>query len=87
MCSDAPQHPLYDTLTSTHKQTLQYVGGLEVDVDDETLTNAFIAFGELNSVLIPRDDITGKHRGFGFVEFEEADDAKSAIDNMNDSGN
>jgi RNA recognition motif-containing protein len=34
-------------------------------------------------VFIPRDRTAeGGHRGFGFVEFENADDAKAAIDNM-----
>lgn len=44
---------------------------------------AFIPFGEVKEVTIPLDAGTGKKRGFGFVEFEEADDAAEARDNMN----
>ena len=38
--------------------------------------------GDIKDVSIPLDNATGKHRGFGFVEFEAVDDAADAIDNM-----
>eukprot|EP00298_Acanthocystis_sp_HF-20_P004649 c14978_g1_i1.p1 GENE.c14978_g1_i1~~c14978_g1_i1.p1 ORF type:complete len:136 (+),score=74.15 c14978_g1_i1:37-444(+) len=66
------------------KRTL-YVGGLADEVDEEKLRGAFIPFGDLVSVNLPRDMANQKHRGFGFVEFEEIGDAKAAIENMNDS--
>mmetsp|Transcript_33362 Transcript_33362/g.68893 ORF Transcript_33362/g.68893 Transcript_33362/m.68893 type:complete len:134 (-) Transcript_33362:2267-2668(-) len=64
------------------KRTL-YVGGLDEDVDVEVLRAAFIPFGELVDVSIPLDNQSGKHRGFGFVEFESAEDANEATFNMN----
>mmetsp|Transcript_3114 Transcript_3114/g.7331 ORF Transcript_3114/g.7331 Transcript_3114/m.7331 type:complete len:135 (-) Transcript_3114:379-783(-) len=64
------------------KRTL-YVGGLEEDVTVETLRAAFIPFGDLVDVNIPLDNQKGTHRGFGFVEFESADDASEATFNMN----
>ncbi|VDN41602.1 unnamed protein product [Gongylonema pulchrum] len=45
----------------------------------------FLPFGEIVSISIPLDYESGKHRGFGFVEYESAEDAAAAIDNMNDS--
>lgn len=39
----------------------------------------------LQDVNIPIDHATGQHRGFGFVEFEEKEDAAAAIDNMHNA--
>eukprot|EP00937_MAST-01D_sp_MAST-1D-sp2_P007511 g7511.t1 len=61
-----------------------YVGGLEDEVDEKLLHAAFIPFGDIAEVQIPPKQ-GGKARGFGFVEFEEAEDAAAAIDNMHES--
>eukprot|EP00755_Sulcionema_specki_P022401 Sspe_Gene.76424::Locus_47744_Transcript_1_1_Confidence_1.000_Length_386::g.76424::m.76424/K09564/PPIE; peptidyl-prolyl isomerase E (cyclophilin E) len=61
-----------------------YVGGLADEVDETILENAFRPFGEvLGHATMPKDHITGKSRGFGFVEMEEGEDALAAIENMN----
>jgi len=44
---------------------------LDAQVDEKTLASAFVPFGELVNVVIPRDAQSGKHRGFGFIEYEE----------------
>lgn len=59
------------------------IGGLDEEVDEKILLASFIPFGEVKEVTIPLDAGTGKKRGFGFVEFEEADDAAEARANMN----
>ena len=59
------------------------IAGLDEQVDDKILLAAFIPFGVVKEVSIPIDAGTGKKRGFGFVEFEEADDAAEARENMN----
>jgi len=66
-------------------KTTLYVGGLEESVNESTLHAAFIPFGDVKDVNIPIDHATGKHRGFGFVEFEEKEDATAAIDNMHNA--
>ncbi|KAK0160038.1 hypothetical protein PV328_007483 [Microctonus aethiopoides] len=66
------------------KRTI-YVGGLAEEVDEKILNAAFIPFGEIVDVQIPLDYESEKHRGFAFIEFELAEDALAAIDNMNDS--
>ena len=43
---------------------------------------AFIPFGPIKDVDIPQDHQTQKNRGFGFVQYEERDDAAAALDNM-----
>ncbi|KAK8810825.1 hypothetical protein WA556_003909 [Blastocystis sp. ATCC 50177/Nand II] len=62
-----------------------WVPGLDEQVDDKILLAAFIPFGVVKEVSIPIDAGTGKKRGFGFVEFEEADDAAEARENMNNA--
>uniref|UniRef100_A0A0G2K760 Peptidyl-prolyl cis-trans isomerase E n=1 Tax=Rattus norvegicus TaxID=10116 RepID=A0A0G2K760_RAT len=66
---------------ATTKRVL-YVGGLAEEVDDKVLHAAFIPFGDITDIQIPLDYETEKHRGFAFVEFELAEDAAAAIDNM-----
>jgi len=61
-----------------------YVGGLDDQVNEEFLLSAFRPFGDVVQVQIPKDPTSPSgHRGFGFVEFEEARDAQAALDNMN----
>ncbi|XP_014298966.1 peptidyl-prolyl cis-trans isomerase E isoform X1 [Microplitis demolitor] len=69
---------------SNTKRTV-YVGGLAEEVDEKILNAAFIPFGEIIDIQIPLDYESEKHRGFAFIEFELAEDALAAIDNMNDS--
>ncbi|KAF2190781.1 putative peptidyl prolyl cis-trans isomerase cyclophilin [Zopfia rhizophila CBS 207.26] len=65
-----------------------YVGGLDNAVTTHTLHAAFVPFGEIVDVNLPKPELpssTDPHRGFGYVEFEHATDAKEAIDNMDQS--
>uniref|UniRef100_A0A8C8AM52 Peptidylprolyl isomerase E n=1 Tax=Otus sunia TaxID=257818 RepID=A0A8C8AM52_9STRI len=59
--------------------------GLAEEVDEKVLHAAFIPFGDITDIQIPLDYETEKHRGFAFIEFELAEDAAAAIDNMNES--
>mmetsp|Transcript_8571 Transcript_8571/g.8697 ORF Transcript_8571/g.8697 Transcript_8571/m.8697 type:complete len:129 (-) Transcript_8571:193-579(-) len=63
------------------KKTI-YVGGLDASTTEEILYAAFIPFGDLKEVNIPRDYAENKTRGFGFVDFEEEEDAAAALENM-----
>lgn len=58
------------------------IGGLAEEVDEKILNAAFIPFGEIIDIQIPLDYESEKHRGFAFIEFELAEDALAAIDNM-----
>ncbi|GIY71038.1 peptidyl-prolyl cis-trans isomerase E [Caerostris extrusa] len=71
-------------MSSSTKRTV-YVGSLAEEVNKDIIHAAFIPFGEIIDIQIPLDYETQKHRGFAFVEFEAADEAAAAIDNMNDS--
>ncbi|KAK9812647.1 hypothetical protein WJX72_001226 [[Myrmecia] bisecta] len=69
----------------SNPKTTLYVGGLEENVNEAILHSAFIPFGDIKDVNIPLDNATGKHRGFGFIEFEDTEDAAAAIDNMHNA--
>ncbi|KAF2017063.1 peptidyl-prolyl cis-trans isomerase E [Aaosphaeria arxii CBS 175.79] len=73
--------------TSRLKATV-FVGGLDQAVTQQTLYHAFLPFGDIVEVNLPKPEApnsTDIHRGFGYVEFEQAGDAKDAIDNMDRS--
>jgi RNA recognition motif-containing protein len=65
-----------------------HVGGLAPLVTQGHVLDAFIPFGEIVEVQVPKSDApnsTDPHRGFAYVEYEDAADAKEAIDNMDQS--
>ena len=74
---------------STRPNSTVFVAGLDTNlVTATTLSEAFIPFGEIVDISLPKPEApssTDLHRGFGYVEFEEAIDAKEAIDNMDQS--
>lgn len=60
-----------------------YVGNLSYNLNEDELRELFMTFGQIASVNIIKDRVTGKSRGFGFVEMVEENDAKNAIANLN----
>lgn len=61
-----------------------FIGSLKWGLTEDELKEAFAIFGEVTSCKIINDKETGKSRGFGFVEFASAAEAKSAHDEMQD---
>jgi peptidyl-prolyl isomerase E (cyclophilin E) len=59
-----------------------YIGGIATEVTEQTLRAAFLPYGPIRQIDIPMDFQEGKNKGFAFLEFEDADDAKEAIYNM-----
>lgn len=65
-----------------------YVGGLSQLATERHVRDAFIPFGDIVEVQVPKNETpnsTDPHRGFAYVEFEDSADAKEAIDNMDQS--
>ena len=60
-----------------------YCGNLSFDLNDDDLQQAFEAFGEVTSAKIIMDRMTGKSRGFGFVEMPDDGNGQTAIDELN----
>ena len=61
-----------------------YVGNLASETSEDTLNQAFAAFGQVKSVSIVRDGATGESRGFGFVKMDVEEEAQTAIREMNE---
>ncbi len=60
-----------------------YVGGLPYSTTEDELREAFAAAGTVSSAIVIMDKMTGRSKGFGFVEFASDEDATKAIDMMN----
>lgn len=61
-----------------------FVAGLPYDLDDAELEEIFEKFGKVLSAKVAIDRETGKSKGFAFVEMPNDDEAKEAIENLND---
>jgi RNA recognition motif-containing protein len=60
-----------------------YVGGLPYATTDTELKDAFSQFGSVTSAVIIMDKMSGRSKGFGFVEMSSDEEAQKAIDGMN----
>jgi len=62
-----------------------YVSNLSFNVQDEELLNLFTPYGAVASAKVINDRETGRSRGFGFVEMEDDNAAREAIQKLNES--
>ena len=60
-----------------------YVGGLSYDTTEDSLKEAFAKAGAVESAIIITDKMSGRSKGFGFVEFSSDEDAQKAIEMWN----
>lgn len=65
--------------------TKLFIGSLPYTTTDEELEQLFAAEGTVASARVIIDRETGRSKGFGFVEFENDDEAKAAIEKLNGS--
>jgi RNA recognition motif-containing protein len=63
--------------------TKLYVGGLAWATTDQSLKEAFAKFGNVVSAKVMTERESGRSRGFGFVEFESAEEAQASIAGLN----
>lgn len=93
-CTTTPYHgtinisPQINMADTSRLKATVFVGGLDSAVTQQTLYHAFLPFGDIVEVNLPKPEAPGSsdpHRGFGYVEFESAGDAADAIDNMDRS--
>ena len=62
-----------------------FVGSLPFKIEESELQEIFEEYGEVTSVKIITDRATGRSKGFGFVEMTSEEEAKKAIDELNNA--
>jgi RNA recognition motif-containing protein len=62
-----------------------YVGNLAYSVSSSDLQELFSTIGQVQSVVVIMDKLTGQSKGFGFVEMTNGEDASKAIEQLNDT--
>lgn len=66
-----------------------FVGGLPYSVSDQQLEELFAQYGPVESARVVTDRMTGRSRGFGFVEMTsdaEAEEAKTKLNGADYEG-
>ncbi|KAL6300569.1 hypothetical protein BKA93DRAFT_740255 [Sparassis latifolia] len=61
-----------------------YVKNIDPEATEEEFNELFSQFGHVTSAVVQVDD-EGKSRGFGFVNFENHEDAQKAVETLHDS--
>jgi len=62
-----------------------YVGNMNFNLSNDVLFNLFSQFGAVTSAKIINDKVTGRSKGFGFVEMENDEEGRKAISSLNES--
>ncbi len=60
-----------------------YVGGLSYDTTQESLNTYFSQAGTVESAVVIMDKMSGRSKGFGFVEMSTEEEAQKAIELFN----
>ncbi len=61
-----------------------YCGNISYDTGEDDLRDLFAQYGEVASVRVIKDRDTGRSKGFGFVDMDNDDEAKEAIEALNE---
>jgi len=62
-----------------------FVGNLDFTVNQDQLKQMFAVYGSVLSANVVIDKFSGRSKGFGFVEFENDEDAMKALAELNNS--
>jgi RNA recognition motif-containing protein len=62
-----------------------FIAGLTYQITEHDLRELFEDYGTVSSAKIITDNFTGRSRGFGFVEMDDAEEGKRAIEQLNDA--
>lgn len=62
-----------------------FVAKLNFQTEEDTLLETFNQFGEVSTAKVIKDKFSGRSKGYGFVEMPNDDEARAAIEQLNDS--
>lgn len=82
--TQVPRLSLRQFTTSTPALKSLYVGNLSWGMKEDDLRSAFEEFGEVSQVRIVTDRLSGRSRGFGFVDLVEDSAADVAVEEYDD---
>jgi len=68
-----------DTSSEKQPSLSLFIGGLSFNTDEASLESAFSEYGTISRVRIMKDRDTGKHKGFGYVDFNDMESAERAM--------
>ncbi|KAF8010701.1 hypothetical protein BT93_J1376 [Corymbia citriodora subsp. variegata] len=74
--------PLAGGISSRGSCTKLFVGGLSYDTNEPVLKDAFRQFGDIIEVKVICDHMSGKSKGYGFVQFESEAAASTALNEL-----
>ncbi|KAF8905548.1 hypothetical protein CPB84DRAFT_1814171 [Gymnopilus junonius] len=69
-------------VTASHGSMQLYVGSLHFNLTESDIKQVFEPFGELEFVDLHRDPMTGRSKGYAFVQYKRAEDARMALEQM-----
>ncbi|KZS96007.1 splicing factor, CC1-like protein [Sistotremastrum niveocremeum HHB9708] len=70
-------------VSAPHHGPMQlYVGSLHFNLTESDIKQVFEPFGELEFVDLHRDPMTGRSKGYAFVQYKRPEDAKMALEQM-----
>ena len=61
-----------------------YIGNLSFDAEIEDIVGVFSSYGEVTNCKLPLERETGRKRGFAFVDLNDQNSEKKAIDDLQD---
>ncbi|XP_015787036.1 poly(U)-binding-splicing factor half pint [Tetranychus urticae] len=83
--SNMPQAaPIIEQITTEAKKFNRvYVASIHADLTEQDIQSVFEAFGKIKSCKLATSQYPGKHKGYGFIEYETDQAATDAITSMN----
>ncbi|KAI6047666.1 hypothetical protein EDC04DRAFT_2597043 [Pisolithus marmoratus] len=69
-------------VNTSHGAMQLYVGSLHFNLTESDIRQVFEPFGELAFVDLHRDPMTGRSKGYAFIQYKRGEDAKMALEQM-----